>query len=80
MALWEIIGIKHVQITITQLIQQGIIKLVKIDTKLNSADILTKPCSKAAFTFLRDRLMSPREEVSDIGSVGVPDPVMAVSV
>ena len=63
-----------------ELVQQGIIKLVKIDTKLNLADILTKPCSKATFTFLRDRLMSPHEEVPDIGSVGVQDSVMAVSV
>ena len=58
---------KHVEIRYHWLrdkCREGVLKLSKIDTKLNTADIFTKPTKKSTFLFLRDKLMSPREEPS----------------
>ena len=56
---------KHVEIRYHWLrdkCREGILKLSKIDTKLNTADIFTKPTKRSTFEFLRDKLMSPREK------------------
>ncbi len=40
----------------------GTLKLAKIDTKLNTADILTKATRRGTFIFLRDKLLKPAEK------------------
>jgi len=55
---------KHIDIRyhwMREKIQSGELKLSKIDTALNTADIFTKATSNKTFIFLRDKLMSQRE-------------------
>ena len=57
---------KHISIRwhwIRERVQSGELKLAKIDTKLNTADIFTKSTDNQTFTFLRDKLMAEREVV-----------------
>jgi len=57
---------KHISIRwhwIRERVQSGELKLAKIDTKLNTADIFTKSTDNQTFTFLRDKLMAEREIV-----------------
>ena len=56
---------KHIEIRYHWLrdkVREGLLKLSKIDTKLNTADIFTKPTKRETFLFLRDKLMARREE------------------
>ena len=56
---------KHIEIRYHWLrdkVREGVLKLSKIDTKLNTADIFTKPTKRETFLFLRGKLMSHREE------------------
>ena len=48
---------------IRERIASGELKLSKIDTSLNTADIFTKATSNQTFVFLRDKLVHPREIV-----------------
>ena len=55
---------KHIEIRYHWLrdkVRAGELVLRKIDTKLNSSDIHTKPTKKSTFLFLRDKLVHPRE-------------------
>ena len=57
---------KHIDIRyhwIRERIANGELKLSKIDTALNTADIFTKATSNQTFIFLRDKLVHPREVV-----------------
>ena len=57
---------KHINIRyhwIRERIANGELKLSKIDTALNTADIFTKATSNQTFIFLRDKLLHPREIV-----------------
>ena len=57
---------KHISIRyhwIRERVQSGELKLSKIDTKLNTADIFTKSTDNKTFVFLRDKLMAERETV-----------------
>ena len=60
---------KHIDIRyhwIRERVQNGELKLSKIDTKLNTADIFTKATCRATFVFLRNKLMCEREDVSTV--------------
>ena len=62
---------KHIDIRyhwIRERVRAGELKLAKIDTKLNTADIFTKPTCRKTFTFLRDKLMGTREELEPQGT------------
>ena len=55
---------KHIEIRyhfVRERVQDGTLKFTYVDTKLNISDILTKPTSKAVFTFLRDKLLWDRD-------------------
>ena len=57
---------KHISIRyhwIRERVQSGELKLAKIDTKLNTADIFTKATDNTTFVFLRNKLMAVREIV-----------------
>ena len=57
---------KHISIRwhwIREKVQSGELKLSKIDTSLNTADIFTKATSNKTFLFLRDKLVHQREMV-----------------
>jgi len=56
---------KHIAIRyhfIRERVMDGTLKLAKIDTKLNTADILTKATRRGTFIFLRDKLLKPAEK------------------
>ena len=56
---------KHIELRyhwIRDQVRNGTLKLSKIDTKLNTADIFTKATRKSTFIFLRGKMLFPREE------------------
>ena len=65
---------KHINIRyhwIRERIASGELKLSKIDTSLNTADIFTKATSNQTFVFLRDKLVHPREIVGGKASANL---------
>ena len=67
---------KHISIRyhwIRERIASGELKLSKIDTSLNTADIFTKATSNQTFIFLRDKLLHPRETVERKESANIAD-------
>ena len=67
---------KHISIRyhwIRERIASGELKLSKIDTSLNTADIFTKATSNQTFIFLRDKLLHPREMVERKESANIAD-------
>ena len=58
---------KHIEIRyhfIRERVQDGTLKLTKIPTELNTADICTKPCKKKTFEFLRNKLLRVQEKAA----------------
>ena len=56
---------KHVEIRyhfVREKVADGTLKLVKIDTKENTADIHTKATTTATFVYLRDKMLHDREK------------------
>ena len=68
---------KHIAIRwhwIREKVQSGELKLSKIDTSLNTADIFTKATSNKTFLFLRDKLVHQREMVERKESANIAEP------
>lgn len=61
---------KHIEIRyhfVRERVLDGTLKLAKIDTKHNIADILTKPTKRSTFVYLRDKILWPHEDPAHRG-------------
>ena len=56
-------------------IAEGIVDLKYIDTKLNLADMFTKPLPNESFTWMKNKLMNITEEMLTVNKISVTDTI-----